>query len=234
MELVSHSLMLADGSTSAIELPVQRHIGLLVTSPVIMISPAASPGPAGPTGPTGPAGSTGATGTGATGPTGPTGSDGAPGAAGSPGAAGPTGATGPTGSTGATGTGTAGPTGPTGSTGPTGPTGSTGATGSGATGATGATGPTGPAISITTVTVTFTALSRGTFFNVTFPGATVGQKVIASPALDMPAGVAEDEMQADPLVCAGAVTTADQVRLFVGSANNALLYGARNINVTLA
>ena len=83
------------------------------------------------------------------------------------------------------------------------------------------------------LTVTFSAPSRGRFFDVALSGATVGQKVLCAPSLVMPSGVAEDELEMDPLVCHGAVKTAGQVRLFVGSANGGTLGGARNISVTL-
>ena len=83
------------------------------------------------------------------------------------------------------------------------------------------------------LTVTYAEPSQGRFFDVALSGATVGQKVLSAPSLTMPAGVAEDELEMDPLVCHGAVKTINQVRLFVGSANGGILRGARNISVTL-
>lgn len=87
--------------------------------------------------------------------------------------------------------------------------------------------------SITQVTVNFSAASVGQFFNVAVAGAIAGQKVMASASLNMPAGVAEDELEMDPIIAYGHVKTAGQVRLFVGSANGGLLGGQRNINISL-
>jgi hypothetical protein len=87
---------------------------------------------------------------------------------------------------------------------------------------------------INAVTVNFAGPSKGQFFDVAFAGATVGQKVLAAPSLDMPAGVAEDEFEMDPVFAFGHVKTAGQVRLFVGSVNGGILGGDRKINVTLS
>lgn len=86
---------------------------------------------------------------------------------------------------------------------------------------------------IAEVTVNFTTLVEAAFFDVVFTGATVGQMVQATPSLKMPAGVDEDELELDPIVVSGYVTTAGQVRLLVASINQSPLYGSRIINVTL-
>jgi hypothetical protein len=60
-------------------------------------------------------------------------------------------------------------------------------------------------------------------------GASVGQKVVASASLEMPAGVAEDELEADMLVAAGRVKAANVVRLTVSSIRGPIS-GQRTIN----
>jgi hypothetical protein len=91
----------------------------------------------------------------------------------------------------------------------------------------------GGGATITTVEVNFTTAARERFFNIAHAGATVGQKVIATPSLDMPAGVAMDELETDPLTVAAAVVVANQVRLLVASARGGLISGKRNINYQL-
>lgn len=85
------------------------------------------------------------------------------------------------------------------------------------------------------VTVDFgtTGGSRSRTFNLALPGTVVGAKVLASPSLDMPAGVAADEFEADAFVAAGRVVLAGQVQLTVHSLG-APLSGRRNVNVLLA
>lgn len=93
----------------------------------------------------------------------------------------------------------------------------------------------GGGITVTTVTINFTENTSAKFFDVALVGATVGQKVLATVSLNMPAGVDEDELEMDPLVVAGYVTTVDQVRLLVSSSQEEdLIFGQYNINVTLA
>jgi hypothetical protein len=88
--------------------------------------------------------------------------------------------------------------------------------------------------SITEVTVDFATASPGQFFDVSVPGVTVGQKVMASPSIAMPAGVAEDELEMDPIFAFAAVNTADVVRLFVGAVGKGQIFGPRNINLMVA
>lgn len=71
------------------------------------------------------------------------------------------------------------------------------------------------------------------FFTVTITGATTGQRVIATPSLDMPAGVDEDELEMDPLVCAARVSATNTVRLLVASPAGGRISGKRNINITI-
>jgi hypothetical protein len=71
------------------------------------------------------------------------------------------------------------------------------------------------------------------FFTASVPGATPGQKVIASVSLDMPAGVAMDEIEADPIAVGGRVSAADTVQLLVASVNGSPIGGKRNINVVV-
>lgn len=69
-------------------------------------------------------------------------------------------------------------------------------------------------------------------FDVAVAGAAVGQKVVASASLDMPAGVAEDELEMDMLAVAGRVTGTNNVRLIVASLGGRIS-GQRNINLIL-
>ena len=71
------------------------------------------------------------------------------------------------------------------------------------------------------------------FFSVSVAGAALGNKVVISPSLDMPAGITEDELEMDMLVCAGRVTAADTVRILVSSVNGGTLTGQRNLNLIL-
>lgn len=71
------------------------------------------------------------------------------------------------------------------------------------------------------------------FFSVTITGATVGQRVIATPSLDMPSGVDEDELEMDPIVCAARVSDSDTVRLLVAAPGGGRISGKRNINITI-
>lgn len=72
------------------------------------------------------------------------------------------------------------------------------------------------------------------FFIVSVPGAVAGQKVICSPSLDMPIGVAQDELEADPITVAGVVSGPGSVRMLVASVNGSPIGGKRNINLVLA
>jgi hypothetical protein len=58
-----------------------------------------------------------------------------------------------------------------------------------------------------------------------------GQRVVASVSADMPAGWSMDELEADPLAVAGAVTSADVVTLIVTSTLGSPIGGPRNINL---
>jgi hypothetical protein len=69
-------------------------------------------------------------------------------------------------------------------------------------------------------------------FDVAVVGAAVGQKVLASASLDMPAGVAEDELEMDMLACAARVLSANNVRLIVASLGGRIT-GQRNINLIM-
>jgi hypothetical protein len=92
----------------------------------------------------------------------------------------------------------------------------------------------GGSVSPLTVTISFPAQGATSVTqDVTVSGATIGQKVIASLSLDMPAGVAADELEMDMLYCAGAVIAADTVRLTVSGNGSALISGQRNINLIL-
>lgn len=89
----------------------------------------------------------------------------------------------------------------------------------------------GGAAAIEVVEVDFTTAAASKFFDIAFASASVGQQVVVSPSLDMPTGVAEDELEMDPIVTAGRVLSAGNIRVFVASATGALLTGKRNINV---
>ena len=92
----------------------------------------------------------------------------------------------------------------------------------------------GGSTTINTVEVDFVAASPGRRFDVAVAGASLGQKIIASVSLDMPAGVQEDELEADPLICSAKVLSAGNVSLMVVSANGAPIIGKRNINLLRA
>lgn len=89
----------------------------------------------------------------------------------------------------------------------------------------------GAGASIVVATVDFGVGASVKRFDVNVPGATVGQKVVASMSLDMPAGVDEDEYEMDMLACAAGVTAADTVSLIVASVTGTEVSGQRNINL---
>jgi hypothetical protein len=92
----------------------------------------------------------------------------------------------------------------------------------------------GGSVVIEAVTVDFGAdgaLSKT--FDVSVTGATVGQKVLASVSLDMPAGVDEDELEMDMITVAGRVSAADTVRLIAASVSGTAVSGQRTINLTV-
>lgn len=82
---------------------------------------------------------------------------------------------------------------------------------------------------ITSVEVNFTSAARERTFNVVHVGALVGQNVIGGISLNMPAGVAQDEIELNPLIVSGYCAVAGQVRLTVASARDSLINGKRNI-----
>jgi hypothetical protein len=91
----------------------------------------------------------------------------------------------------------------------------------------------GAGVSASVVTVDFGAAGGiEKVFNVALAGATPGQKVLATVSQDMPAGVAEDELEMDMLAVAGRVPSADLVRLTVASIRGPIR-GQRNINILL-
>lgn len=93
-------------------------------------------------------------------------------------------------------------------------------------------GPAG-SVSVSTVTVDFGASgAQARTFDVALTGAVAGQKVLACVSLDMPAGVAQDELEMDPLTVAASVPSNNLVRLVVGSSGTPVS-GQRNINLTL-
>lgn len=89
----------------------------------------------------------------------------------------------------------------------------------------------GGGATITRVEVDFGSSGRvsSKTFDVTVPGVTSGQMIVASASLDMPAGVAEDELEMDPISVAAHGVAADTVRLIVSS--HSTLRGKRAINV---
>jgi hypothetical protein len=69
-------------------------------------------------------------------------------------------------------------------------------------------------------------------FTAAVSGATVGQKVIATPALDMPAGLDDDELEMDMITCAARVSATNTVRIAVTSLG-APITGQRIINLVI-
>lgn len=69
----------------------------------------------------------------------------------------------------------------------------------------------------------------GAFFDITISGVTAGQAVLATVSLDMPSGVAADELEMDPLCLAAHAIAADTVRVL--AAANAPISGLRAINI---
>lgn len=81
------------------------------------------------------------------------------------------------------------------------------------------------------VLVDFTTPSSARFFEVTVTGATTGMRVVGSASLSTPAGVAEDELEMDPITVSGRVSATDTVRLLVSSSS--VLFGQRLISLSL-
>lgn len=69
-------------------------------------------------------------------------------------------------------------------------------------------------------------------FDVAMAEALTTHKVVATPSLNMPAGVDADELEMDMLACAGRVISNGMVRLTVASSSGPVR-GQRNINVSL-
>lgn len=69
-------------------------------------------------------------------------------------------------------------------------------------------------------------------FDVSIVGASVSDKVIAYPSLNMPAGIAEDELEMDMFTCAAKVTSSGIVKLTTVSLGGPV-QGQRNINFIL-
>lgn len=65
----------------------------------------------------------------------------------------------------------------------------------------------------------------------TVPGALVGQKVVASVSLDMPAGVSRDELECDPVTVSAFVSATNQVTLFASAQSR--ISRKRNINLVV-
>jgi hypothetical protein len=83
------------------------------------------------------------------------------------------------------------------------------------------------------VTVNFGNLAaKERVFTMTVAGAVMGQRVMATPSLLMPAGVALDELELDPITVAAAVVAANTVKLVVASTRGRIR-GQRNINLIL-
>jgi hypothetical protein len=68
-------------------------------------------------------------------------------------------------------------------------------------------------------------------FDVALAGAAPGQKVVAAVTSEMPAGVAEDELEMDPLVVTGRVLSAGNIRIAVTNTMRTKIRGQRRINV---
>ena len=81
--------------------------------------------------------------------------------------------------------------------------------------------------------VNFTTPSRGQFFTIAVPSAISGNRIVCSPSLVMPSGVAEDEIECDPIDAYGSCTVNGSVRLFVYSVLGGILGGQRNINLLI-
>lgn len=95
-----------------------------------------------------------------------------------------------------------------------------------------ATGGGGGSVTPVQVTVDFGSVPvQSKTFDVAVTGATVGQKVVASASLDMPAGVSEDEIEMDPIFCAARVLSTNTVRLVVASLFQ--ITGQRNVNLVM-
>jgi hypothetical protein len=93
----------------------------------------------------------------------------------------------------------------------------------------------GGSVTMYTIQVDFgpsTGGSRSKTFSVALAGASVGQKVLASVALDMPAGVSEDELEMDMIAVAARVSAPDTLRIIAASVSGRIT-GKRNINIVL-
>jgi hypothetical protein len=88
----------------------------------------------------------------------------------------------------------------------------------------------GGGITITRVEVDFGSVgTNAKVFDVSVPGVLLGQKILVSVSLEMPAGVAFDEIEMDPLSVAGHAVADDTVRLIVGARDR--IIGKRAINI---
>lgn len=73
---------------------------------------------------------------------------------------------------------------------------------------------------------------RSKTFDAAVVGVTSGQKVVAQLSANMPAGVALDELEMDPIVVAAHATAVDTVRII--AASTGWLRGQRNINLLVS
>lgn len=89
----------------------------------------------------------------------------------------------------------------------------------------------GAAGTMATVEVDFTTPAPAKTFVVAVTGVAAGQPLVAQVSAQMPAGVAVDELEMDPLTVAAWASAADQVTLVVAAANQSYIFGKRNINI---
>jgi hypothetical protein len=90
----------------------------------------------------------------------------------------------------------------------------------------------GGSVNLQTVEIDFTSASPGRAFDVEVLGVQAGQTVMASPSLDMPAGVQQDEFEADPFAVAASVLAPDTVRIIAVCLAGPIT-GKRNINLII-
>lgn len=89
----------------------------------------------------------------------------------------------------------------------------------------------GGSAEVHTLEIDFGEGARSKTFDLSLPAATAGQGVVASVSLDMPAGVAQDELEMDPITCSAAVAVPGVVRVIASA--QAPVSGKRNINLIL-
>lgn len=84
-------------------------------------------------------------------------------------------------------------------------------------------------LDITRVEIDFGSSSQVIIQNFTISGVTAGQKIVAALSLDMPVGIAEDELEMDPICLGAHAPSADTVRVIAMAQHP--VSGKRAVNI---